>query len=207
MNAAAQRWSGAVTEIRAQWRANPRLRIGVAAIIGTLWLWALLVCMDEAKLMRGQVASLQAEVDQLQPLVSQVQWRGRTQEARSLLDAARELQWVANSVGAGEAKLQDVLRDLCSKAGLSIVDLSIVQGGGSPAASGVAFESGVPLRARLATEFNRQALLALLSELQGMKPMVMVDVVKLRPNAVPSRAELEIRVQMRLQDASVEAKP
>lgn len=194
----------ALAELRSQWRGSVRLRVGVAAIAGIVWLWMVLVVLDEAKALRDQAHAARTDLEQLRPLAAGAQWRARAEEARSLLEAARELQWVAASSGAAEARLQDMLRELCAKAGLAVVDLSVVQGAAAqpgPTAAGGA------LRARLVTEFNRQALLSLLAELQGMKPLVMVDVVKLRPALVPGRAELEIRVQTRLQDDVKEVKP
>ncbi|WP_457325872.1 GspMb/PilO family protein [Roseateles sp. P5_E11] len=187
-----------IAEARQQWRANVRLRFGVAVIAGVVWLWALLVLMDAAKAFRGEAEAARQQADQWRPLIGQTAWPARVDEARSEMDAARSLQWAAASTGAAEARLQDYLRSLAEKGGLNVVELTILQGAAEAASSA----AGGVLRARLVTDLNRPALMALLAELQGAQPMVIVDVIKLRPAQVPARAELELRAQMRVQSVS-----
>lgn len=188
-------WAGLLQ----QWRGNVRLQAGGVAIVGIVWLWACLVGLDAVKLIDAEAAADREAALQLQPLLGQTEWPARAAEARRLLGAARELQWTATSTGAAEARLQDELRSVASKAGLNVIDLSVLPGANADAAQGPA---GAAVRVRLVTDMNRNALMALLAELQGSKPMVIVDAIKLRPGPVASaRAEMEIRVQMRVQAA------
>lgn len=180
--------------LKEQWRRNPRLQAGFALIIGLVWLWGCLVVLDEAELLRVQAAADTEATQQLRPILSQTQWPARADEIQRLLAAARELQWTATSPGAAEAKLQDELKAWTAKAGLTVVELSILPGANADAAQTPA---GAAVRARLVTDLNRNALMALLAQLQGAQPMVMVDSIKLRPAQNPSRAEVELRVQTR----------
>lgn len=183
-------WRG----LKEQWRRNLRLQAGVAAIVGLVWLWACLVGLDEAQRLREQAAADAESALQLRPLLGQTQWPARADEAQRLLAAARELQWPATSAGAAEAKLQDELRSWAGKAGVTVVELSILPGTGGEAAQA---PGGAAVRARLVTDLNRNALMALLAQFQGAQPMVMVDSLKLRPSQNPARAEIELRLQMR----------
>lgn len=186
--------SASWSALKDQWRRNLRLQAGVAVIVGLVWLWACLVGLDEAQHLREQAAADTEAALQLRPLLGQTQWPARADEAQRLLAAARELQWPATSGGAAEAKLQDELRSWAGKAGVNVVELSILAGSGGEAAQA---PGGAAVRARLVTDLNRNALMALLAQLQGAQPMVIVDALKLRPSQAPARAEIELRIQMK----------
>ncbi|WP_422012267.1 GspMb/PilO family protein [Roseateles sp.] len=181
--------------LKLQWQGNLRLQIGTAAIAWLVWLWACLVVLDQAKLLSAQAAADVEAAAQLRPALSQTEWPARADEMQRLLESARALQWTATSTGAAEAKLQDDLRAWATKAGLNVIELSVLPGAAVDAARGAA---GASVRARLVTDLNRNALMAFLAQLQGAQPVVIVDTLKLRPAQTPARAELELRVQVRV---------
>lgn len=181
--------------VRREWQASVRLRWGVRFIVATVWLWLTLLAQDQAAAWRAQGDELQAEAQRLKPLRSQTGWPQRAEDARTQLESARGLLWTAASQGQVEALLQDRLRELCSKAGLTVRELAILatDAKGTP-------DDARPLRMRLAVDINnRLALMGLLSELAQSPQSIIVDSLRLRPQAAPPRAEIEIRVLYREQ--------
>lgn len=185
-----------------EWRANARLRAGVALIAAILVFWLLLLAHDQATLWKQQALDLQSQAEQLRPYKGQTQWGRRADEAGQLLELARELQWEAPSMGAAEARLQDALRAWTEKLGIRVLELAVLPANVAQAASApaVADAQGQPLRLRLAVEFNRQSFMVLLAELQGAAPMLLVEHLQIKTAAQPARAELELRAQVRIEE-------
>ncbi len=203
MSARVERPAGAAQGLEGllqEWRGNARLRAGVATIAAIVAFWLLLLAHDQAALWRQEAADLQAQAEQLRPYKGQTQWSRRAEDAAKLADVARELQWVAPSLGAAEARLQDALRAWAEKMGLNVLELAVLPSNAPQAASGVAPVQGVPLRVRMAVEFNRQSFMVLLGELQGAVPMLLVERLQIKPAIIPARAELELRAQVRIEE-------
>ncbi|MBV8033816.1 GspMb/PilO family protein [Roseateles sp.] len=178
-------------QAREEWRANARLRIGVVAVVAVLWLWGLLVLQDQAAEWRVETDVAQQELLRIKPLRAATQWTQRADDARKHLEAAQSMVWSASSQGLLEADLQDILRQWCEKAGLPVRELAL----GAPG------ESGLPgvsvLRVRLTVDFNRLALMGLLSEINHSPKLMMVESLHIKSQAQPARAELEIKVLFR----------
>jgi hypothetical protein len=182
----------ALRQSRAEWQGNPRLRWGVRLIVATLWVWLALLAQDHAQVWRTETEEARAELERLQPLRAQAQWTQRAEAARVQLEAARAMLWPSVSQGQAEAALQDMLRELCTKAGLPVRELAVAAGAQS-GADGVK-----PVRARLVVDMgNRLALMGVLAEIGRSPRVMMVDSLRLRPQAVPARAEIEVRVLFR----------
>lgn len=182
-------------QARAEWQANVRLRWGVRLVVITLWIWLALVAQDHAQVWRTEAGEASAELERLQPLRAQTQWSQRAEAARVQLEAARAMLWPSASQGQAEAALQDMLRELCTKAGLPVRELAV-------AAAAPAQQAGAdgirPVRARLVVDMgNRLALMGVLAEIGRSPRVMMVDSLRLRPQAVPARAEIEVRVLFR----------
>ena len=56
------------------------------------------------------------------------------------------------------------------------------------------------LRLRLAADFNRVGLTALLSELHRSPKLMLVDVLRIKAQPTPGRAELEVKVMFRKEE-------
>lgn len=180
---------------RREWLANPRLRWGVRFIFATIWLWLALLVQDQAAAWHAESDEAQTQVQRLTPLRRESNWPQRADDARTQLESARALLWTAASQGQAEAMLQDRLREMCAKAGLNVRELVNVAGDTKAVA-----EDAKPLRVRLVVDMgNRLALMGLLSELGQSPQLIIVDTLRLRPQAPQPRAELEVRVLYREQ--------
>jgi hypothetical protein len=187
---------------RKEWRSNPRLRLGLLMVLFLLALGGLLSLRDIALGVQAQADAAKQEANRLRPLLAQGAWAQRAEDAEALLKAARELQWVAPSLGAGQARLQDELRAWAEKAGLKVLDVAVLPStaGVATSASAVQAARGYPLRIKLTFEFQRQPLMAFLAEVQAASPLVLIDNFSLKAQPQPGRVELELRIQLRIQE-------
>ena len=181
-------------QARREWQGNVRLRWGCRLIVATLALWLALLAQDQAVAWRAEGEEAQAQMLRFRQLRSETNWPQRAVDAHTQLETARALLWTAASQGQAEAMLQDRLREMCAKAGLTVRELAIVAGDAKPV------DDARPLRVRLIVDVsNRLALMGLLSEIGQSPQLMIVDVLRLRPQAAPPRAEMEVRVLYREQ--------
>ena len=92
-----------------QLRSNYRLRVGLALILGIVWLSLLLDLHDQNGALQDryrQVASQLARVDSQQ---KQTQWLTRAQEAKDALAGVEARLWQNPTVGLTQAQLRDSL--------------------------------------------------------------------------------------------------
>ena len=179
----------------AQLQSSRVLRWGVVAVGVLLWSEGLARLdgysqrkLDEGRLVRSDVARLQA-------LQREQAWPARLDDARRLLDLQERMLWQAPSAGLAEAALQDWLRSVCAKAGISVKDLQVSR---TLAAVAPAAATGAPaelaaMRAHLVGEFRRLPVLGLLQEVALHERRLVVDRLLLMPAAQPPLFELELR--------------
>lgn len=193
------RWSELrwISELRAQWVGNRRLRWGLLAIGGMLWIQGVLLLGDAAVGLRQQAASLRDDVERLQPLARSKVWPGRAEDARQQVGALRSMLWPETDLGVAEAAAQDWLRALANKSRLGIRNLAVSR----PAASATAASAAAPsvasvqaVRLRMTTDLNRTALTAFLAELARNEQVVIVDRLALRTASQPPVAEMDLRL-------------
>lgn len=190
------RW---ISGLRAQWLGNRRLRWGLLAVGGLLWLQALLLLGDAAAGLREKAAALREDVQRLQPLARSKVWPGRAEDARQQLAALRSMLWPESDLGVAEAAAQDWVRALAAKSRLGIRNLAVSR----PAAAAPTAASATPgalpsnvqaVRLRLTVELHRAALVAFLAELARSEQVVVVDRLALRTASQPAVAELDLRL-------------
>lgn len=186
-----------IVALRSQWVGNRRLRWGLLAIGGMLWIEGLLLLGDAAVGLRRQAASLREDVERLQPLARSKVWPGRAEDARQQVGALRSMLWPETDLGVAEAAAQDWVRALATKSRLGIRNLAVSR----PAAAATAASAAAPnaasvqaVRLRMTSELDRPALMAFLAELARNEQVVVVDRLALRTASQPPVAELELRL-------------
>ncbi|MDR3482683.1 MAG: hypothetical protein P4L91_18450 [Burkholderiaceae bacterium] len=139
-----------------QLRSNYRLRVGLALILGIVWLSLLLDLHDQNRALQDryrQVASQLARVDSQQ---KQTQWLTRAQEAKDALAGVEARLWQNPTVGLTQAQLRDSLLQqlLQAKAVQYRVKVSESSGDKSDSKSGRSGDPADLVRVRAEVELN-----------------------------------------------------
>lgn len=202
-------WVAAWAELRSQWQINTRLRIGAWAILGILWVYALLLASDGILALRNGTQALASDIERLQPMTRSNPWPTRVDDARQQLDALRTMEWVegeGGELGLTEAALQDWVRATAAKAGLRLREMTLSRGGAPPALSTSAGSGdtaattqprGQAVKVRMTADWDRGALVAFLAEVGRSERVVVAERLLLRPAATPPSAEIDLRVWAR----------
>lgn len=209
MNASsvASRWAG----LRSELQVNTRLRVGLLAVLGIVWLYGLLVAGDAVQSARAGSDAVAAEIERLRPLSRDNPWPARADDARQQLAVLRGMQWAdgaGNALGLTEAALQDWVRSTAAKAGLRVRELSLSRtvsdaaaDGGSGAAS-AAPAAGQAVKLRLTADWGRAELVAFLAEVGRSERVIVVERLHMRPAATPASVEIDLRVWVGVADAT-----
>jgi hypothetical protein len=185
-------WTQAWSSLRTQWSASPRLRMGALAIVGLLWIQALLVANDTAAAWQAAEQAQRDELARVQAASRDRSWPQRADDARQQVDAMRSMLWSETDRGLAEAALQDWVRATAAKAGLRVREVALVRGAAGAAASAPAGTQVV--RARAVAEWDRVSLAGFLAEAAQHERRVIVDRLALRPTSQPPQAEIELRI-------------
>jgi hypothetical protein len=183
----------------AEVRENPRLRLGLLAIVGIAWLHGLLLWSDTQSTMQQELAALRAEVERLRPYErTQALWQERAEQARQRVTGLQTYLWEAPTRSLAEAAFRDWLQAQALAAGLSVRELSVRSdeaaeparngaAGGEPAQQGP-----VLLRARVVTGFSPPSAAQLLLQLYSTGKHVGVARMVIRNPPAGQEAVLEL---------------
>lgn len=180
-------------DIREQWVANARLRVGSLLVFAILWIYALLLGDDYQARLNKDAAGLRAELQLVQPMASDTQWRGRLEDATQRLQAVRSMMWGEGDLGLAEAALQDWLRLTATKTRLPLRDLQLSRGEEATRAKRMADERWRTVKVRMTADFDRTALLAFLSEIGRSERVLVAERLLMRPGTVGQLVEIDIR--------------
>lgn len=195
-----------LAQLRAQLAGSARLRIACWLVLGIIWLYALMWHAEYLQQQRNQLDDLRTDLVRLKPLQNGSLWAERAQEAKAHLDALNSMQWQEGSVGLAQAAVQDWLRQVCSKAGLTVKDIRLAAAeapGSSDSAVGVpggprtGAISPIPgsVRVRLSVEFKPLALAVLLQEMSRHERIMVVERLQFRTWLPTPQAEIDVRAR------------
>lgn len=189
----------------AQLRDNPRLRWGIALIIGLFWLYAILVLRDSLQEQTQQQRAAAQSIARLQLQMTQTQWTARVTPAKMMAVQLEGRLWQAPTPGLAQAAFQDWLNANMAKAGISKSQISVTvleeaapntpaQGAG--ASTGASPPAGTPpdlwkLRAKLSLDFSAPTLMNFLSLIENNDKQIIVAALNVRKEPTP-QAVLEL---------------
>lgn len=193
-------------ELRAQLAGSARLRLACWLVLGIVWLYALMWHGDHLQQEQSQLEDLRAELGRLKPLQNPALWESRAKEARSQLEALNSMQWQESTPGLAQAAVQDWLRQVSTKAGLTVRDLRLSTAEAPNASAPIArapagVKAGVanPLpgsvRVRLSVDFKPLALAVLLQEMSRNERVMVVERLQFRTWLPSPQAEIDVRAR------------
>jgi hypothetical protein len=204
------------SEMQAQWQASKLLRWGVWGCCGLFLTWVLLVGLDHVDARRADLQTLQAEQQRLRAVPSANAWSARATDAANMLAAYSSMAWAEPDLGLSEAAMQDTLRNLTAKLGLSVRELRVTRVEALATTSGAAArrpgpaplpDGHVELRARLVLDLQRGPVMVFLAELARGERSFVVDRLVWRGSAQPPQLELELRALARAAGAGAKERP
>lgn len=179
---------------------NARMRLLLGAVVGILWLYALLVAQDDLMAVEADVKTAQAALERSRSVGTEGTWRQREQEAAVLLQAMKALTWPAEDPGLAAAEAQDWLRSLASKAGLKVQDVRLV-----PVELGTAkgaADARSQLRLRVSGEFALLPVGAFLQELGQAERGIVVERLQFKTWTRPTSVDIDLRIRLRTKEAA-----
>lgn len=182
-----------------QLRENPRLRWGVVLIIGTCWLYGILLLRDavqeEARIHR--TASL--ALARLQTQATQTEWLARVTPAKALAVQLESKLWRAATPGLAQAAFQDALNAITLKAAATRPQVNVVvidNAPPDPANPQPETSSLVPtdlwkVKANMSFDFAAPSLLELLRQIESHDRQFVIGKLSLS-RAPPNRVDMEL---------------
>ncbi|OFW21007.1 MAG: hypothetical protein A3H27_10475 [Acidobacteria bacterium RIFCSPLOWO2_02_FULL_59_13] len=182
---------------RAEFKASPRLRLGLWVILGILWGYGLLLLRDEFHQAADEHRALARKVARAQALAGQTEWDKRIEAARALQVELESRLWRAGTLGLAQAAVQDWLNQSVQQAGLTrpatSVDAQEEAAGEKNTAEargkGPATADLWKVSAKLSFDFSPQKFYTLMGRLYGADKQVLVESLSIRGAPVP-RAEI-----------------
>ncbi|MCV2423120.1 hypothetical protein [Paucibacter sp. DJ2R-2] len=198
-------------ELKSQWQASVRLRIGGWLVLLILALYGMQEGLDLIERRRDQLSALDAEVSRLRSLTKEREWPERAGEAAKRQVAMASMAWSESDLSLSEAAFQDWLRTVPAKLGLITRSLVMARMDGSKAGSDIPqlaananLASGtnpppgfVVLKARVNFELQRAPLMVFLAECARSERSVVVERMAVRTQSQPPTVELDLRVLAR----------
>jgi hypothetical protein len=173
----------AIAHVRSEWGSNRRLRVGSYLILGSLWLYALLVLRDQNSVWREEWARTEARIARAKSTAAEGEWSTRAAEARVAVGELESLLWREGSIGLAQAQAQESVARSFTSAG--IVPRSLRSA--LPDVGAANADTPSPIRLRAQFEFKPSTfypwLSAITRGLYEKKPSFVVDSLVIRGGA------------------------
>lgn len=184
-----------------QVQANPRLRWGVWAILGILWLYGVLLLRDGVEVKASEYREASSRVVRLRALASDTEWPSRLEKSRAALSELEGRLWREGTIGLAQASFTDWLNQVVQQAsvGKSTVNVAAQENPAavesSPSEASVA--GGPPLQGlwkvsgRVSFDFDPNTAYPMIAKLVSSERAVIVEslIVRGAPNL---RAEMVV---------------
>jgi len=188
-----------LNNILSQLRDNPRLRWGIALIVGIVWLYALLLLRDDLQEQNLQYRTAGQVVGQLRVKLATPEWKARAVSARVLAVQLEGRLWQAPTSGLAQAGFQDWLNAALLEAGANRSQVTVTvldEAIGSAPDQAEASDSTTPadlwkIRAKLGFDYTAPSLLAFLNAVENNDKRIMLGTLSVRKEPVP-HVEMEL---------------
>lgn len=185
-----------------QLRENPRLRWGVALVIGTCWLYAVLLLRDNLQEESRQHRSATLSLARLHNQLTQSEWLARVTPAKTLAVQLEGRLWQAATSGLAQAAFQDALNAAVVKAAVPHPQISVTVvddvAASSPAPIQPIQDAGRPtpadlwkVKAKLSFDFTAASLLELMNQIESHPRQIVIGTLGVNKD-LPNHVELEL---------------
>lgn len=111
-----------------QLRDNPRLRWGIAVIVGIFWLYGILVLREAAQTEEQQYRAATNAISRLRAQLAQPEWASRVVDAKTMSVQMEGRLWQAPTSGLAQAAFQDWFNATIARTGVahSLITVTVV---------------------------------------------------------------------------------
>lgn len=176
-------------QLASEWRANPRLQVGVVAIAAIVALYGLLVWRDALAAREKSLERLQRDVQKLAAVDGgERAWRQQADAARALNESLQQRLWRAPTLAEVQAQVQDWASDQLARANAPRANAVIASDLADATRS--ASDEVTPVRVVLSFDFSPPALDALLPALESDQRLTRI--ASLRAGRNQQRVEITL---------------
>ena len=183
-----QQWQQLHTRLAQQ----PRLRLGLWAVLLILALYLVLVVADHRQARTPELQRLADQHARLQQVLETADWTARADQARARRVALEGLLWRADSRGVARADFETWLRRSAGRHDLQRVRIEILGLDDLPEQPGL-----VRLRARIEASHDGAALTDFVAALAEADPPVQVQAL-VSSRARPARSRVDVQAIVRI---------
>jgi hypothetical protein len=183
-----------------QLRENARLRWGVALIIGTCWLYCILLIHEALQTGTRLHRSASQSLVRTRAQMTQTEWLARVAPAKTLAVQLESRLWRAATPGLAQAAFQDTLKAATLKAAVARPQVNVTLVEEPPAeapnpTSNASAPSTPPdlwkVKAMVSFEFSAPGVLDVLRQIEGHDRQIVVAALSFSQSPL-SRVELEL---------------
>lgn len=181
-----------------EFATSSRLRWGVGAILGILWIYGLLVVADKVEALRQTHLAAAKKTARTVAILAETAWPQRLTEARRLQGGYEARLWHESSPGLAQAALQDWLNREVAAVEIAkpVVTVAIHREHGE--AGRIEDRSGLwRVSARLTGVLTGEQLARLLADIAASKQRITVDALKIRRSGVVLQVEINLLAHFR----------
>lgn len=182
-----------------QLRGNPRLRWGIALIIGIFWFYGVLLLREtlEEENQRHQAAG--QSIARLSAQLAQPEWTTRVQPAKVMAVQLEGGLWQAPTSGLAQAAFQDWLNAALAEVGatrplitVTVIDERVADATAQSQDTDAATPTDLwKIQAKLGFEFTAPILMGFLNQIENNPKQIVVVTLNVRREPVP-HVEMEL---------------
>ena len=180
-------------------RDNPRLRWGVAMIVGIFWLYAILLLRETLQEQEQQHRATAQFISRLRTQLAQPEWASRVAPARNIAVQLEGRLWQAPTSGLAQAAFQDWLNAAMLKAGVTrpqitvtVIDEIATDARNQNEVSGTTTPPDLwKIKAKLGFDFDAATMLDFMSQIENHEKQIIVGMLNARKEPTP-HVEMEL---------------
>ena len=180
-----------------QLRDNPRLRWGIALIVGIFWFYAILLLRDTLQAENLQHRAAAQAIVRLKEQLAQPEWTARVTPAKIMAVQLEGRLWQAPTSGLAQAAFHDWLTATMVKAAVTrsqitvtVIDEAVANTADAPGTTTTPADVW-KIKAKLGFDFSAPTLMDFLNRIEGSEKQIIVGSLTVRKEPM-SHVEMEL---------------
>ncbi len=186
-----QLWTLARDAFERETRKNPRIHLGLLAILAIGLVWLAFSLEDGGIRTQGQINSDAQQLAMMRHLAGQAEWKARRESVQRLRVQLESRLWESESDGLAQANFQDLISKFAKEAGVPHTDVHVEIINSSPGT-----QNYRQMSATVSGSFSTPTLQKFLADIEEDGHMLVVDRLRVETASVP-RFEMLLSTYLR----------